>query len=275
MNWWKTFKQSSQLSEEEILSFLTYLRLDEQLSIEEHPSIPNEFPQIKHQVSCELIQSYIPSEDHIQWANWYLIQSCNRFDLIDSSFEIHEKSFQSGKRFAQEVSTFLQGSIFCIADFPTEQILSFSLGAMEFCEPILGFDSLPHQLGVTNSQLLVSMMYQWKHRWKQSLIPRIPLLLLDANRLIAYQDAPEAFDNRTTAKLPTIESLIQRNIQTIIYATVGDIDIDDVHEDFCYYNNVGISLRWFNSENTENIVEKTFQKRSTMFSKRISFINKL
>ena len=277
MNWWKTFKQSSQLNEEEIQSFLSYLRLNNLLTVETLTNnLSFEFPSIVHSTSTHLFNSYLPSEQHIQWANWYMVQASNRFDVTNApESTINEHAFQSGKRFAKEVSSFLQESLFCIADFPSEQILSFALGAMAICEPILGFDSLPHPLGITNSQQLVSMMYQWKHRWIQSQTPRIPLLLLDANRLIAYQDAPEVFDNRTTAKLPTIESLKQRNIQTIIYATMGDIDIDDVHEDFCYYSNAGITLRWFNSENNEGIVEKKFQKRSTMFSKRISFINKL
>jgi hypothetical protein len=277
MNWWKTFKQSPQLSEEEILSFLSYLRLEDSLPAETPSTkLSIEFPSIQHSTSSQLVHSYLPSEQYIQWANWYLVQSSNRFDVTNApEFAINEHAFQSGKRFAQEMSAFSQGSVFCIADFPTEQILSFAFGAMEICEPILGFDSIPHPLGITDARKLCAMLFQWKNRWIQSQSPRLPLLLIDSNRLIEYHDAPDLFDNRTTAKLPTIESLKLRNIDTIIYATNSNIDIDDVHEDFCYYSNAGITLRWFNSENNDGIVEKKFQKRSTMFSKRISFINKL
>jgi len=276
MNWWKSFKMEKQFSDEEKIAFLNYLRLDKELPIELHLNNAVEFPAIQFDTKNILTKAFLPSEEWLQWSNYYLMQTSNRFEInISNHHHIDSQFYNYGEKFAQIVEKSEIHNTVCIADFPTEQLLAFAVGAKNVFEPILGFDSLPHALGITSSTTILEMLYQWKEEFKTEHTQKLPLLLLDANRLVHYTDNPTQFDNRSTAKLPTIESLKQRNILTIIYVTNNDNDIDDVHEDFCFYVNAGISLLWFNTQNNKGIIEKEYIKRSTMFSKRISFINKV
>jgi len=276
MNWWQQYKQTSQLKAEESISFLQYLRLDLNLPIEIHQKESRSFPSIIGDKKKDLFLELLPSDENIQWSNFYLLQTADRISTNTSEiFEIHQESFDSGIRFSDELVNLNTQNVFCIADLPTNQILSFGIGASKVCEPLFGFDSLPHQLGVCPSELLLSMIFQWKNEFQQQPYFRIPLLLLDSNRLTKYEDSAIEFDNRTTAKLPTIPSLQQKNINTIVYVCSTETDLDDVHEDFCYYSNASFKMNWYNANSNDGIVEKVFQKRSTIFSKRISFANKI
>lgn len=276
MNWWKSFKIEKQFSEKEKIAFLNYLRLENELPIELHTNNALEFPAIQFETKNTLTKAFLPSEELIHWSNYYLMQTSNRFKInVSNPHIIDSQFFNLGVLFADIIEKSEIHNTVCIADFPTEQLLSFAVGAKNVFEPILGFDSLPHPLGITSSTTILEMLYQWKKEFKTEHTQKLPLLLLDSNRLVHYTDNPAQFDNRSTAKLPTIESLKQRNILTIIYITNSDNDIDDVHEDFCFYVNAGISLKWFNTQNNNGIIEKEYIKRSTMFSKRISFINKV
>lgn len=275
MNWWKRFKMEKLLSEDEKNSFLTYLRLENELTTEHHSNNAMEFPAIQYDLKHTLTKTYTPSEEWIQWAGFYLMQSSNRYGISMKHHTIVEEFFSAGVKFAKEINPYSSQNIVCIADFPTIQLLSFALGAKEVCEPILNFDTLPHPLGISSATIALELLNQWKNHFETSMDRTIPLLLLDSNRLVQYTDTPSLIDNRSTAKLPTIESLKKKNIQTIVYATNSEVDVDDVHEDFCYYVNAGISLLWFNTQKDAEIREKHFVKRSTMFSKRTSFINKV
>lgn len=276
MNWWKNFKIEKQLSEEEKIAFLNYLRLDNELPIELHTNTAVEFPAIQFDRKNTLTRAFLPSDEWIHWSNYYLMQTSNRFGIDETKHHLIDSQFYNyGVNFAQIVENRKIHNTVCIVDFPVEQLFAFALGAKNVFEPILGFDSLPHPFGITTATTVLEMLNQWKEEFKTEFTQKLPMIVLDSHRLVSYTDNPSLFDNRSTAKLPTIESLKKRNILTVIYATNSDNDIDDVHEDFCYYVNAGISLLWFNTQNNKGITEKEFVKRSTMFSKRISFINKV
>lgn len=276
MNWWKRFKIGNQLSNEEKTLFLDYLKLDQSLPIEVHYDNATSFPSIQFDYKQLLMNHFIPSEEWIQWSGFYLMQASNRFGITtNKQYGIDQELYNIGVTFAKELQQYSHLSISCIVDLPTIQLLSFAMGAKEICEPIINFDTLPHPLGISSSSLVLELLYQWKNEFSSSISRNIPLLLLDSNRLVKYSDNPLQFDNRSTAKLPTIESLKQKQIECIVYVTESEIDLDDVHEDFCYYVNAGIAILWFNTQAELKIKEKQFVKRSTMFSKRTSFINKV
>lgn len=276
MNWWKRFKIGNQLSNEEKTLFLDYLKLDQSLPVDVHCDNATSFPSIQFDYKQTLINAYIPSEQSLQWAGFYLMQASNRFGITtNKQYEIDQELFNVGVTFAKELQQYSHLSIICIVDLPTIQLLSFAMGAKEICEPIINFDTLPHPFGISSSSLALELLYQWKNEFNSKNNRDIPLLLLDSNRLVNYSDNPLQFDNRSTAKLPTIESLKLKKIESIFYVTDSEMDLDDVHEDFCYYVNAGISILWFNTQAELKIKEKQFVKRSTMFSKRTSFINKV
>jgi hypothetical protein len=72
------------------------------------------------------------------------------------------------------------------------------------------------------------------------------MFVLDRNRLAAYTDATNQFDNRFLAKLPSVADLNALGIKHVLYVTPVDSDVlelDDLNDDFVAYAHASITVR--------------------------------
>lgn len=137
-----------------------------------------------------------------------------------------------------------------IADLPGPQAIAFGAALADFVHLIPVFDNWPHPLGVVRShETLGAMVYYAKEieDKKAKLQDKAPaVLLLDNQRLNAYTDEENQFDNRYLAKIPSANDLKQRGITGLMYVVKDEQqkeELDDLNDVFVELQNQGISVR--------------------------------
>jgi hypothetical protein len=137
-----------------------------------------------------------------------------------------------------------------IADLPGPQSVAFAAGlAARFC-PVFTFDNWPHPLGVVPSHTTLGACIYYLPLFRDAAQtrsqPAPALFVLDANRLNAYRDQPDQFDNRYVAPVPSAAALTSAGIKRILYIR-PDADslteLDDLNADFVSWEQAGISVR--------------------------------
>lgn len=130
---------------------------------------------------------------------------------------------------------------------------SLALGAAlaDFAHLVPDFDNWPHPLGVVRShETLGAMVYYAKEieDKKAKVGDKAPaVLLLDSQRLNAYTDETNQFDNRYLAKLPPANDLKQRGITSLLYVVKDEKrkeEMDDLNDEFVELEKQGISTRF-------------------------------
>jgi hypothetical protein len=134
-----------------------------------------------------------------------------------------------------------------------EGTYSVALGAAmaDFAHIVPDFDNWPHPLGVVRShETLGAMIYYAKEieDKKAKVQDKAPaVLLLDSQRLNAYTDDENQFDNRYLAKLPSASDLKSRGITSLMYVVKDDKrkeEMDDLNDEFVELEKQGISTRF-------------------------------
>ncbi|HEX4946795.1 MAG TPA: hypothetical protein VFZ34_09035 [Blastocatellia bacterium] len=132
-------------------------------------------------------------------------------------------------------------------------IHSVALGAAlaDFAHIVPDFDNWPHPLGVVRShETLGAMVYYAKEieDKKAKVGDKAPaVMLLDNQRLNAYTDEENQFDNRYLAKIPSANDLKQRGITSLLYVVKDDKrkeEMDDLNDEFVELEKQGISTRF-------------------------------
>ena len=137
-----------------------------------------------------------------------------------------------------------------VADLEGTQAIAFGAAMADFACLIPVFDNWPHPLGVVRShETLGAMLYYAKEiEDKKAKVPdKAPaVLLLDSQRLNAYTDEENQFDNRYLAKLPAANDLKQRGITSLMYVVKDEKqkeELDDLNDEFVELQKQGISVR--------------------------------
>jgi hypothetical protein len=137
-----------------------------------------------------------------------------------------------------------------VLDLPGSDSVAAAAGMAARFEPVFGFGNWPHPFGVVPAQetLAAALYYQPLFTRTRAQRPpgAPPVLVLDANRLAAYEDADDQFDNRYMAKMPSAAGLRALGISHVLYVTPNGEhpqELDDLNEAFVELEQAGIDIR--------------------------------
>lgn len=136
-----------------------------------------------------------------------------------------------------------------IVDLPGPESVAFAAGLAGRCAPVFLFDNWPHPKGVVPAHLVLCAVMHYAGHFtamaKQRKADAPPVFVLDRNRLNAYEDQSDRFDNRYQARLPTAANLYNLGVGEVLYVreNPGDLESDDLNADFVAYQGSGIKVR--------------------------------
>lgn len=205
----------------------------------------------------KLIAAYQPASS--TWQPYFvptLVQSLSQTSLRDQIKPVKTTLMEQTYDQATALKELLSQSAnanesFIVSDM--EGMYSIALGAAlaDFATIVPDFDNWPHPLGVVRShETLGAMVYYAKEieDKKTKVGDKAPaVLLLDSQRLNAYTDDENQFDNRYLAKLPSANDLKQRGITSLMYVVKDDKrkeEMDDLNDEFVELEKQGITTRF-------------------------------
>jgi hypothetical protein len=151
-----------------------------------------------------------------------------------------------------------------ISDLPGTQSIALGAAMADTATLVPVFDNWPHPLGVVRSHETLGAMayYAGEIDEKRSkLKENAPaILMLDSNRLNAYTDQDNQFDNRYLAKLPPVDQLKQRGVQQVIYVVKDETqkeELDDINDDLVELQKQGINVRMLRLSEFKPVEEPT------------------
>lgn len=122
-----------------------------------------------------------------------------------------------------------------VVDLPGPEAVAFAAGAATRFAPVFTFDNWPHPRGVVPAHLTVAAAAYYQplfRRMRAEPSGRLPMFVLDRNRLSAYSDDATQFDNRHVVKLPGANQLSGLGIKRLLYVAPKDSDreLDDLND---------------------------------------------
>lgn len=137
------------------------------------------------------------------------------------------------------------GRVFII-DLAGPEAVAYAAGLAEAAEPVLLFDNWPHPRGVVPSHLTLAALAYYAPLFKRAIGKRKPnspaVFVLDRNRILAYSDETDRFDNRYVARLPTADNLKALGAKQILYVG-SNPETDDINADLVAFAAAGLELR--------------------------------
>jgi hypothetical protein len=147
-----------------------------------------------------------------------------------------------------------------IVDLPGPEAVAFAAGASSAFDPVLLFDNWPHPKGVVASHLTLAACAYYQplfaarnanangdplsapadagkpSRTTPTKRALLPMFVLDRARLAPYSDDSKQFDNRYTARVPSVAPLAKLGISRVLYVMPAntDVELDDLNDDFVY-----------------------------------------
>jgi hypothetical protein len=141
------------------------------------------------------------------------------------------------------------GKVIVVTDLPGPEAVAFGAALADVADVILTFDNWPHPNGVVPSHETLGALLYYADEVKEKGAKRTDkapaVVILDSNRLAAYSDDSDKFDNRYVAKIPTAENLQSLKVNSVLYAVPDDkqnAELDDINEDFVTYKEKGINV---------------------------------
>jgi hypothetical protein len=141
------------------------------------------------------------------------------------------------------------GGTMLVVDIPGPEAVAYAAALADVADPVITFDNWPHPLGVVPSHetLGALLFYAGEVAEKSAKRPADApaVLILDSQRLNAYSDADNQFDNRYLAKLPTADKLSALKVTNLVYAVPNESrtsELDDINEDFALYKEKGLNV---------------------------------
>jgi hypothetical protein len=112
-----------------------------------------------------------------------------------------------------------------LADLPGPQAVAFAAGAASVFDPVLLLDNWPHPHGVVPSHLTLAALAYYQPRFAstraQRASPAPPLFVLDRQRLNAYSEQSDRFDNRYYARMPRLDALAREGVRALLYVVAS------------------------------------------------------
>ena len=140
-----------------------------------------------------------------------------------------------------------------VVDLPGPEAVAFAAGMAERFEPVFTFDNWPHPRGVVPAHLTLAAACYYRPLFVRAAgarrAPAAPVFVLDRDRLSAYAEDSEKFDNRYLAKLPSGEALRALGIKHVLYVAAGPEPLqvpqeqDDLNLEFVAYEKAEIDVK--------------------------------
>ncbi|MBK8097790.1 MAG: hypothetical protein IPK26_11825 [Planctomycetes bacterium] len=135
-----------------------------------------------------------------------------------------------------------------VVDLAGPESVAFAAALAAHCHVVPTFDNWPHPLGVVPAHLtLAALLYHGPKLYRDRGTDERPVLFaLDRNRLAAYRNEPNRFDNRYRVRLPDVAAMQKLGIRRVLYlvpAGVPHEELDDLNELFVAWRQHGIELR--------------------------------
>jgi hypothetical protein len=137
-----------------------------------------------------------------------------------------------------------------ILDLPGPQAMAAAAGLAGDFEPVVAIDNLPHPQGVVPSAQTLAAAVYWRpvvaeaRRRRGGSEP--PCFVLEGERLAAYANQPERFDNRSAARLPDPATLAALGVRRVLYVRPQSgavAEQDDLAELLAALPAAGIAVR--------------------------------
>lgn len=138
-----------------------------------------------------------------------------------------------------------------ILDLPGAAAIAAAAGMARDFEPVFWLDNWPHPRGVVPSHQTLAGLLTYAAELETARETRAEagtasprVIVLDSNRLAAYSDEPDLFDNRYMADLPTAEQLQSLGVSRVMYVRPEseDAELDDVNEPLVELAEAGIEV---------------------------------
>ncbi|MGE3802586.1 MAG: hypothetical protein AB7H80_16340 [Candidatus Kapaibacterium sp.] len=183
-----------------------------------------------------------------------LINSLNQPTLKSSIQPVHSPTMDEAYARGLGMKELLQQSknpetTALIVDLPGPEAVAYAAALSDYADVVTTFDNWPHPNGVVPSQETLGAMLYYAQEVEENKAKRAAnaptLFVMDSNRLAAYKDAGEEFDNRYIATMPTADNLKSEKVTGIIYAAPDNTrtqELDDLNEDFVSYREAGIDV---------------------------------
>ena len=140
-----------------------------------------------------------------------------------------------------------------VVDLPGPEAVAFAAGAASLFDPVFLFDNWPHPRGVVRAQETLSAAAYYQPLFAESRAAsrstaRLPMFVLDRNRIVTYRDDATEFDNRYVAKLPPSAAAMRGlGVSHVLYVVPASMDsireLDDVNDELVLYASGGVDVK--------------------------------
>jgi len=136
-----------------------------------------------------------------------------------------------------------------IVDLDGPDSVGFAAGACQAFDPVFLFDNWPHPHGVVPAHLTLAAAAYYQPmlaKAAQAGTRDAPaMFVLDRQRLDAYTDSSDRFDNRWIARMPGVAALKTLGVRRLVYVTPTahvPVEMDDLNDDLVADHAAGISI---------------------------------
>ncbi len=183
-----------------------------------------------------------------------LVQALAQKTLRGQIKPVHSRSMEEAYARGRGMREILNSSknapnTMIVVDLPGPEAVAYAAALSDIADPIITFDNWPHPLGVVPSQATLGAMLYYAAEVSANNAKRPAnapaVLILDSNRLAAFNDPDNEFDNRYLAKIPSVDKLSAQKISAVLYAVPDNsrsTELDDINEDFAAYRDKGLTV---------------------------------
>lgn len=135
-----------------------------------------------------------------------------------------------------------------ILDLPGPQSVAAAAGLADFAPVVMTMDNIPHLRGVVSSHETLGALLYWRPRlMKRPAEPDRPVVfVLEGARLAPYANQQDVFDNRSTARLPSVEAFAKLGVKKVLYVRPEagkTVEQDDLVDLFVGLEKAGVDVR--------------------------------
>ncbi len=135
-----------------------------------------------------------------------------------------------------------------ILDLPGPQSVAAAAGLAGFADVVMTMDNVPHRRGVVKSHETLGALLYWRPRLmkRPTDVDRPVVFALEGDRLAPYANQQDVFDNRSTARLPSVEAFTKLGVKKVLYVRPESgktVEQDDLVDLFVGLEKAGVDVR--------------------------------
>lgn len=164
--------------------------------------------------------------------------------LVPVSNYLTQTAFEQGRALASLLDKEPRAKdLAVIVDLQGPEAVAFAAGASSVLDPIFLFDNWPHPRAVVPAHMTLASAVYYQPLFAKARAARPkgarPMFVLDRKRLASYTDEASQFDNRHTAKLPSVANLTALGVKNVLYVAPNAVErseLDDLNDDFVSFS---------------------------------------